>query len=181
MVLASMDELGVGAEAHVVEEDVAADAADVDPALPSAEGIEGGDGIRVEAQVAREVVPRARWDADERQPALDRDLRDARERAVPACDSQGVGLGGPRELRRVLALAKDVRVDPALGRRGAKIVRARRSVPRARVDQEEAAYPVPFSERPSWRSSAPLGWAPSAAAAGSPSLKSTIVGIDAMP
>ena len=37
------------------------------------------------------------------------------------------------------------------------------------------------SLRPSCFSIAPLGWAPIAAAAGSPSLKRTIVGIDAIP
>ena len=54
-------------------------------------------------------------------------------------------------------------------------------VARARIDEEETGYPAPFSESPSWRSSAPFGWAPSAAAAGSPSLKRTMVGIEAIP
>ncbi len=46
-----------------------------------------------------------------------------------------------------------------------------------------SAKPEPDSDqtRPSERSSADLGWAPIAAAAGSPSLKRTIVGIEAIP
>ena len=108
-------------------------------------------------------------------------LRHLRERPVAAGHPERLGVGPTRELRGVVALAEDVNGDAAfLGGRD-ELIRARGVVARARIDEEETGYPAPFSESPSWRSSAPLGWAPSAAAAGSPSLKSTMVGIDAIP
>jgi hypothetical protein len=78
--LALVDELRVEPEGNVVHEEPVADAADVDPLLRPFEGVQCLDRIvRLEPEVAREVVPGAVRDADEWQAALERGLRDRRE------------------------------------------------------------------------------------------------------
>jgi hypothetical protein len=85
------------------------------------------------------VVPRPERDTDKRQLALDRDLRDRRQRPVAAGDAEGVD-AGPRshEGRRIVAFAEDVHIDSSLARRGRELVHCWSALPRARVDQEKA-------------------------------------------
>ena len=180
MLLAAVDQLGVHPDRDVVQKEPLARAPHVDPALRSRVGVERTDRIvAVEPEVACEVVARAERDADEREVALDRNVCDRRERPVAAGRAQGAVRGRPSELRGVVVRPQDVRVDPAAARLLAELFRARAVVARARVDQE-LTY-ASTGSRPSDRSSADFGWAPIAAAAGSPSLKSTIAGIDAIP
>jgi hypothetical protein len=180
--LSPVDEGGVVTEADVVEEEVARDPAHVDAPFPPAEGVERRDRVvAVEPDVAREVVASAERHADERKVALEGHLRHLRERPVAAGHPERLGVGRTGEVRCVVTLAEDVDGHAAFLGGSDELIRARGVVARARIDEEETGYPAPFSESPSWRSSAPLGCAPSAAAAGSPSLKSTMVGIDAIP
>ncbi len=108
----------VDPEADVVEEEPAADPADVDAPLGAAEGVERRDRVvPVEADVAGEVVAGPERDADERQVTLDRDLRDRGERAVASRHPEGGGIGSAGELGSVVVLLEDVRLDPAARRR----------------------------------------------------------------
>ena len=178
--LATMDEEGIEPQRDVVQKESFADAAHVDPALAAAKRVERADWIfPVEAQIAREVVPRAERDADEREVALERRFGDRCKRAVAPRDPQRVGLGRPRELGGVIGGLEDPRVDSPRARLLQEFLRARAPVARARVDVEQSYAST--GSRPSERSSAALGWAPIAAAAGSPSLNKTMAGIDAIP
>ena len=181
VVLAVVDEERVEAKRDVVQERAIGGSTNIDPALRAREGVEGADWVvAVEAEVAREVVPSPERHADERHVALDRDLCHRRERSVAARDADRVGLCGAREPCGIVVGPEDARVDAALVRLGLKFLRARAVVARARIDQEELSY-ASTGSRPSERSNADLGCAPIAAAAGSPSLKSTIAGIEAIP
>jgi len=84
------------------------------------------------------VVPRPERDTDKRKLALDRDLRDRRQRPVAARDAESVGAGLARELPGIVALAEAVHFDSSLARRGRELVHAGSPLPRARVDQEKA-------------------------------------------
>ena len=80
-----VDEARVEAEGDVVHEPVVAPAADVDAALFAVEGREGGDGVLdVEAEVAREMVPRPERDAHEGPVVLRDHAGDGRKRPVPS-------------------------------------------------------------------------------------------------
>ena len=80
-----VDEACVEAEGDVVHEPVLTRAADVDAPLFAVEGREGGDGVLdVEAEVAREMVPRSERDAHEGPVLLRDDAGDRRERPVPS-------------------------------------------------------------------------------------------------
>ena len=139
MRLAAVDERGVGAERDVVQEKPFADPADVDPPFLAAEGRERRQRIRtVKPEVARKVVPCPERDTDKLQLALDRDLRDRRERPVAPRDAEGIRAGFARELSGIVALAEDPHLDSSLARRGRELVHAGSPLPRARVDQEKA-------------------------------------------
>ena len=110
--LAAVDERGVGAERDVVQEKPFADPADVDPPFLAAEGRERRQRIRtVKPEVARKVVPCPERDTDKLQLALDRDLRDRRQRPVAPCDAEGIRAGFARELPGIVALAEDPYLD----------------------------------------------------------------------
>ena len=71
----------------------------------SHERIERADRVvAVEPDVAREVIARPERDAYERQPALQRDLGDRRERTVAARDPERVRVSSAGELGQVVAL-----------------------------------------------------------------------------
>ena len=102
-----MDELRVGADRDVVEEEPFAHPPDVDPSLHTLERGESAYRIvAVETEVAREVVSGAERDADERQVALDRDLGKVRQRSVAPGDPHWAR-GGPCELGRIVAGFED--------------------------------------------------------------------------
>jgi hypothetical protein len=175
-----MDELGVEPKRDVVQKQALADPPDVDPPLGSGEGSQRADWIvAVESEVACEVVSGTERDADEGKVALERDLRDGSQRAVAAGDAERVRVGVPGELGRIVIRPENSCVDSAAARLVGELVRARTLVARARIDEQQRYAST--GSRPSERSSAALGCAPIAAAAGSPSLKSTIAGIEAMP
>ena len=96
--------------------------------------------VAVEPEVAREVVARPERDDDERQVALDRDRGHARHRAVAAGRAEHVRVGLARQLGGVVALAQDVRLDPARLRRLRQLLRARALGPAARIDQQEPRH-----------------------------------------
>jgi hypothetical protein len=164
----------------VVEKEALADSADVDPSLGSGEGVQRAEWIvAVQPEVSREVVTGAERDADERQVALERDLGDCGERAVAAGDAECFRFGVPGELGGIVARLENPCFDPAPARFLREFLRARAGVARARIDQEQSYASTGSS--PSERSSADFGWAPIAAAAGSPSLNRTIAGMEAIP
>jgi hypothetical protein len=138
--LAMMHERGVGAEGDVVQKQPLARPANVNPAFIATEGRERRERIcAVEAEVAREMVPRPEGNTDERQLALDRDLSDRSERPVATRDADRVGEGArSHESRRMVAFSKHTRLDSSLVRRSGKLVGAGSATPRARVDQEKA-------------------------------------------
>jgi hypothetical protein len=181
MTLPLVDEVRVEAERDVVQEEPLADSPDVDPLLRAGERVESAKRVvPVEAQIAREVVSRPERNADERKVAFERDLGDRGERAVAAGDTERVGLaGGSGQGGWIILGSEDPGVDPAARSFVAKLLRARAAAPRAGID-EEKTYALTGSSS-SERSSADFGWAPIAAAAGSPSLNRTIAGIEAIP
>jgi hypothetical protein len=123
-------ELGVEPQRDVVEEQAAAHLADVDLPLTAGERLERGDRIvAVESEVAGEVVSRSEGDADEREVAVERDLRDRRERPVAPGDADRVRVGELRELRRLLARLKKSRLDSPAARFVRELFRARGSAP----------------------------------------------------
>lgn len=135
MVLSLVDEVGVSADRDVVQEESLADASDVDPSLHASEGDQGADRIvTIETEVAREVVPGAERDADERQVALDRDLGDRRQRSVAPGDPHRPRVGSC-ELRRIVVGAEDSGLDPLAPCRLFKLLRARILTTRARIDE----------------------------------------------
>ena len=79
VLFAAVNEPGVDAERDVVQKEPVVDATDVDCLLgPSVECRERGERVvAVEAEVPREVVARPERDDDEREVAVDRDLRHA--------------------------------------------------------------------------------------------------------
>jgi hypothetical protein len=140
VLLAPVHELGVEAERDVVQEHVPVHAAGVDPALDPEERLERGERIvAIEPEIAREVVARPVGDADERKVALERDLGDGRQRAVATGDAEALRIGCARELRCVLALGKEMRLDAARACAVAKRIRTRVRFARARIDEEKSA------------------------------------------
>jgi hypothetical protein len=135
--LPPVDELGVGADRDVVEEEPVTNSPDVDPPLHSFEGIECADPVvAVEPEITREVVPRAERDADERQVALDRRLRELRQRAVAARDPDRAG-GTASQLGAIVVVAEDSRFDSPFPRLVGELFRARALCARARIDEEQ--------------------------------------------
>jgi hypothetical protein len=82
------------------------------------------------------MVPRAERDADERQVAFDRRLREVRQRAVAAGDSDRAR-GAASQLGAIVVLAEDPRLDPTLPRLVGELFRARAFSARARIDEEQ--------------------------------------------
>jgi hypothetical protein len=120
-----VDHACVEPERGVVEEETAADRADVDAPFETLEGGERADRIvPVETDVACEVVPRTERDRHERKVARDRSVRDRRERPVPARDAErrraSVG-GRGGELGGVLPRTKLARLDPEPARGGGQL------------------------------------------------------------
>ena len=130
-----MDELRVDAERDVVQEEPVADAADVHPPLRAAERAERAERVvPIEADVAGEVIPGAERDADEGQVALDaRPRRRAPSEPSPPAMPRRLRHGPARELGGVVALAEDVRLDPAPLRPQRELVRGR-AAPARRAD-----------------------------------------------
>jgi hypothetical protein len=137
VVLAAVDELRIGADRDVVEEEPLADAPDVDPSLHSFEGIErGGRVVTVEPEVTGKVVPGAERHADELQIPLDRRLRESRQRAVAAGDPDRAR-GAPSQLGAIVVVAEDSRLDPAVPGFLGELFRARAFAARARIDEKQ--------------------------------------------
>jgi hypothetical protein len=115
---------------------VLAPAADVDAALFAGESRERGDRVLdVEAEVAREVVPRPKGDANEGPVVLRGRAGDGRERPIPSGDANRARrLAG--QSRRVVLLRDEVDLQPTLPRRSGELLRGRALVPRPRVNQE---------------------------------------------
>jgi len=85
-----VDEACVEAEGDVVHEPVVAAAADVDATLLAVERREGRDWVLdVEAEVAREMVPRPERDAHERSVLIRDRPGDGRKRPVPSSHADG--------------------------------------------------------------------------------------------
>jgi hypothetical protein len=117
--LAPVHEARVQAERDVVEEELLADATDVDALLSAVERVEGGERVvAVEPEIPREVVARPVRDADERELALDRDRGHGRKRAVAAGDSEHLGLVCSSKLDEIVAFTDDVNRDAAPARLG---------------------------------------------------------------
>jgi hypothetical protein len=136
MVLSLVDELGVRSDRDVVEEEPFAYLPDVDPSLHTLEGRESADRIvAVETEVAREVVPSAERDADERHVALECQLGDGRQRSVAPGDAQR-GRARPRERRRIVAGAEDSGFDSSAPCFVFELFDIRASPARMRIDQE---------------------------------------------
>jgi hypothetical protein len=132
-----VDELCVGADRDVVEEEAVADASYVDPPLHSLEGVERGNRVvAVEPEIAGEVVPRAERDADERQVAFDRRFPERRQRTVAAGDSDRAR-GTESELGAIVVVAEDSRLDATPLRLIGELFRARAFSARARIDEEQ--------------------------------------------
>ena len=70
--------------------------------------------VAVETEVAREVVAGAERDADERQVALERDLRDCRQRAVAAGHPERAGRRCAGQRADVVPVAENVTADSLL-------------------------------------------------------------------
>jgi hypothetical protein len=141
VVLAAMDERGVDAERDVVQEAPLAGASDVHTPLLAVERVQRGERVvAVEPDVAGEVVARAEGDDDERQVALDGDRRHARDRAVAAGGGEHLGVGVPRELGRVVALAEHVHLDSPFPRRLRQLLGGRALAAGARVDQQQRPH-----------------------------------------
>src|SRR4030095_7693059 len=134
VIRASMKKTAIQAERDVVQEEPLTGAADVDPSfLPVDERIERADRIAaVEADVPREVVPRAERDADEGEVTLDRNLRDRCHGSVPARHAKRVGLSAAGELGRVVRLGVEhMRFYPAAAGLLHQVLPARGVVTRA--------------------------------------------------
>ncbi len=137
----SLDGLGIEPERDVVHEHAPVDLGQVHGSLAAVhERVEGADDVvAVDAEVEREVVARAGGHARVRQPALGRERRDDRLRAVAAGHRERVGaaIDGPANERlEVVAGLQLDRLDPAraclVGEREA----LRLPATRARVEEE---------------------------------------------
>jgi hypothetical protein len=152
VVLAPVDEVRVDPERDVVEEEPAAHAADVDaPHDAVDERVESACRVvAVEPEVAREVVPRPERHADERQPALDRDVCNDRERPVAARHAERLRVRAARDLLEVVLVAEDVCGDAARPRRRQQLLDA--AVAGGRVNdqitgQGGLSYPKKWADR----------------------------------
>jgi len=103
-----VDEACVEAEGDVVHEPVVAAAADVDATLLAVERREGRDWVLdVEAEVAREMVPRPERDAHERSVFIRDRPSDGRKRPVPSSHAHGAsGLAG--ESRSIVLVREEM-------------------------------------------------------------------------
>jgi hypothetical protein len=138
-----VDEVGVEAERDVVEEDAPARAPGVDAPLLRVLGEARQRGERVapvEPEVAGEVVARAEGDADEGQVAVDAGRRHRAERAVAAGRAEHVGVRLLRERRQVVSLAEHVHADAESARRLGELLRRRRRVAGAWIDEEQRLH-----------------------------------------
>jgi hypothetical protein len=142
MCFAPVDEPRVEAERGVVEEDALGDPADVDSnlAIRSERGECTDRVVAVETEIASEVIPGPEWDADERELALDRDLRDGREGPVAACHPERVCLRLPRDLLRLVLRPEDVDLDSEGLGRVDELVCARPTLAGARVHDQKARH-----------------------------------------
>lgn len=141
--LAAVHEPRVDAQRDVVEEEPAVRAPDVDTLLGRVvEGCERGERIvAVEAEVSGEVVASSERDDDEGQVALDCDLGDRRQGAVPARDAERTLGRRSRDLRGIVVRPEEMRLDAPALRLVAQLIRLH-PPPRMRVDDEEAAHRV---------------------------------------
>jgi hypothetical protein len=98
--------------------------------------------VPVEAEVAREVVPRAGRHADERNVAGDRHRGDRRERAVAAGDAERLRARRARARERldVVPLAEHARLDPTPTGLRRELFGARATRARALVDEQEPGH-----------------------------------------
>ena len=114
-----LDDRGVDAERHVVDEEPIVDRGVVDPPFDRVpEGVDAPAGVlTVETEVEGEVVAGAGGDADERDIVLDGDRRDEGLRAVAAGHPQAVGATGDGiagELLEIEAVVEHHRLDAEL-------------------------------------------------------------------
>jgi hypothetical protein len=138
--LAAVYELGIEAERDVVQEESVGDAPDVDPPLRTFEGVERLDGvIAVEPEVAREVVAGAEWDADERQVALECNLRYRRERAVAAGNPEDLLVCSAGAPFSIVVGSENAGRQTTATRLLGKLLGRRPPAPRTGIDEEEAA------------------------------------------
>jgi pyrroloquinoline-quinone synthase len=143
-----VDEARIEAERDVVQEETAVHACNVDRVLAASERAQSLRRIAaLEPEVARDVVEGAERNGDERHAPLDRDLRDGRQRTVPAGHAHGALGRPPRDLSGVVAGAEDVRVEAEAGCRLTKLVGAGPAAG-ARVDDEKAAHRVSIDHHP---------------------------------
>ena len=114
----ALDRLGVEPERDVVDEHAPVDLGQVDGSLAAVdERVEGADDVvAVDAEVEREVVARAGGNAGVRQPALGRDRRDDRLRAVAAGHRERVGAAIERPAHERLEVPPAVRARSARSR-----------------------------------------------------------------
>jgi hypothetical protein len=135
--LATVDEMRVDTEGHVVEEDAAADAPDVyAPLAPGFVRRQRPDRVvAVESYVAGEVIAGPERNADERDATLECHLGDRAERTVAAGHADRP-CRRTRDGRRVVALLQDVHGDAASLRLAGQFLRVRAPVPRARIDEK---------------------------------------------
>jgi hypothetical protein len=140
VLLAAMDDSRVDPERDVVEEEPATRATGVDPALSAPEGVERADGIvPVEAEIPGEVVPCPERDADERQVALECNLRYRRERAVAAGNSEDLHVCSAGELFSIVVGSENAGRQTTATRLLGKLLGRRPPAPRTGIDEEEAA------------------------------------------
>ena len=179
VLLAPVDELGVEPERHVVQEQAVAGAADVDAPLRRRRRRRGPRaGRHGEAYVAREVVARPERDAG-RTAGRARRRRAAtapREPSPPAMPSASASSAARASSSRSSSGSRTCTCTPRA--RAASTSSSGLSPPPERGLMKSVGC---YAVRPSERSSAPLGCAPTANAAASPPLKRIMVGIDATP
>ncbi len=99
--------------------------------------------VAVEPQAAGEMITGPERNTDERGVALERNVGDGRQRAVPPGYAQNVGRRGSRQLSRVLSCLQDVGLDAGGLRRGGEPVCSRRARAGTGIDEEEGGQGWP--------------------------------------
>ena len=102
------------------------------------------------------MIPRAVRDDDERNPALERDRGHRSEGSVAARDAQRIGLGGPRDRRRIVPRTEDVGLDAPFCGGSQEVVDRPGTRSRAWIDDQEAAH-LPKRVGPERRANEPIG------------------------
>jgi hypothetical protein len=135
-----VDEARVDPERDVVQEDSVVDDAGVDTQLAPRERRQRREWVVAQPEVVREVVPRPERDAGEGEIQVDRDLGDGGQRAVAPGDAERgrAAVGGfAGERGRVVPLREFARLDAEALGLGDQLLRGRRVVAGAWVDEEE--------------------------------------------